>query len=255
MRIGRAVVDSIERHGVIDGDRFHVLDGDVFGTHRRTGQVLALDDVVLLSPIVPGKILAALGGFVDLGGSPWLTAKVVTSVSGDHGVIEYPDFIEALAMEAELAVVIGRTVHRGSASDAAEAIFGFTCFNDATAPEFLDERNPRPFPDVYGAKSIDTFASMGPWIRTDLDDDAIARGLEIVCRVNGTTVQQGNTRDYVYAPSDVVRHASRTTTLFAGDVIALGTPYPFPLVEVGDHVEIEIEGIGTLTNHIVRATR
>jgi len=255
VRIGRAIVETIERHGAIEDDHFHVLDGDVFGAHRRTGQVLALDDVVLLSPVVPGKILAALGGFVDLGGSPWLTAKVVTSVSGDHGVIEYPDFIEALAMEAELAVVIGRTVHRASAADAAEAIFGFTCFNDATAPQFLDERNPRPFPDVYGAKSIDTFASMGPWIRTDLDDDVIARGLEIVCRVNGSTVQQGNTRDYVYAPSEVVRHASRTTALFAGDVIALGTPYPFPLVQVGDHVEIEIESIGTLTNHIVAATR
>ena len=98
---------------------------------------MALHDVAMLSPVVPGKILAALGGFVDLGGSPWLSAKVVTSVSGDHGVIEYPDFIEALAMEAELAVVIGRTVHRASADDAADAVFGFTCFNDATAPQFV----------------------------------------------------------------------------------------------------------------------
>ena len=255
MKVGRAVVETIERHGAIEGDGFHVLDGDVFGTPRRTGQVLALDDVALLSPVAPGTVLAALGGFVDLGGSPWLTAKVVTSVSGDHGVIEYPDFIEALAMEAELAVVIGRTVHRATAEEAVDAIFGFTCFNDVTAPEFLDERNPRPFPDVYGAKSIDTFASMGPWIRTDLDDGAVVRGLEIVCRVNGSTVQHGNTRDYVYAPGEVVRYASRTTTLHPGDVIALGTPYPFPLVEVGDHVEIEVEGIGVLNNHIVSATR
>jgi 2-keto-4-pentenoate hydratase/2-oxohepta-3-ene-1,7-dioic acid hydratase in catechol pathway len=56
----------------------------------------------------------------------------------------------------------------------------------------------------------------------------------------------------VHAPSDVVRHASRATTLYPGDVIALGTPYPFPIVDHGDDVEIEVEGIGVLTNHVVR---
>jgi 2-keto-4-pentenoate hydratase/2-oxohepta-3-ene-1,7-dioic acid hydratase in catechol pathway len=95
---------------------------------------------------------------------------------------------------------------------------------------------------------------MGPWVRTDLDDETIRSGLDILCRINGTTVQHGNTKDYVYTPSEVVQHVSRATTLYPGDVIALGTPMPVPTANAGDVVEIEVEGIGILTNYVERAS-
>jgi 2-keto-4-pentenoate hydratase/2-oxohepta-3-ene-1,7-dioic acid hydratase in catechol pathway len=226
----------------------------VFVDPRRTGRDLVLGDVTLLSPMVPRTILVIFGGFIDLGGSPWLGAKVVTSVSGDHGVIECPEWVDEVGIEAEMALVIGRRILRATADQAREAIFGYTCFDDATAQQFMDERNVRPFPDFFAAKSIDTFASMGPWVCTDLDDETIRSGLDILCRINGTTVQHGNTKDYVYTPSEVVQHVSRATTLYPGDVIALGTPMPVPTANAGDVVEIEVEGIGILTNYVERAS-
>jgi 2-keto-4-pentenoate hydratase/2-oxohepta-3-ene-1,7-dioic acid hydratase in catechol pathway len=252
VNIARALVDTVEHYGEVVGNDLHLLEGNVFDAPRRSGRVVPLASATLLSPTQPRRILAILGGFVDLGGSPWTCGKMVSPVSGDHGVIEHPDFITDLAMEAEMAVVVGRTIHRGTREEAQDSIFGYTCFNDVTAPELMDERSVRPFPDVFGAKSMDTFASMGPWVRTDLDDDAIAAGLEILCRVNGATVQQGNTKEYIHSPSAVVAHVSRSMPLHPGDVIALGTPYPYPLVAIGDVVEVEVEGIGVLTNHIAR---
>ncbi len=126
---------------------------------------------------------------------------------------------------------------------AAEAIWGYTCYNDVTAPQLL--------PDFPQAKGIDTFASMGPWVVTDLTPDRIRAGLAIEARVNGATVQSGTTASYRFAPWEVLSHLSTSLTLRPGDVVTLGTPPPPAAVRPGDVVEVAVEGIGVLVNHLV----
>jgi 2-keto-4-pentenoate hydratase/2-oxohepta-3-ene-1,7-dioic acid hydratase in catechol pathway len=234
----------------VAGDELFVVDGATFDEPRRTGERHRIDDAVLLAPVEVGRTFAVIGGFVDPAthrpgerGEPVVCPKVVPATSGQGGEIVYAPFLESLAVEAEMALVVGKAVRSASPEAAAAAIWGFTCFNDVTAFQF--------FPDLWLAKGIETFASMGPWVRTDLDDEEIRRGLAIVARVNGATVQAGSTAHYKFAPWEVVRYLSGFFTLHPGDVVTLGTPPPPADVRPGDLVEIEVEGIGVLTNHVV----
>jgi 2-keto-4-pentenoate hydratase/2-oxohepta-3-ene-1,7-dioic acid hydratase in catechol pathway len=200
-----------------------------------------------------GRIWVVLGGFLPStdavlppGTVPRLVPKMVLDASGDGGRIVCPtDLDGGIAVEGELALVIGREIHRPSAAEAADAILGFSCFNDATAMGLLAEG------EWAMSKSMDSFASIGPELRTDLDDDAVMAGLAITTRVNGEERQRGDTRLYKFRPSEVVRYLATHATLRAGDVISLGTPPPPAPVVPGDRVEIEVEGVGVLNNVIV----
>lgn len=264
MRIARAQVGGASRYGEIEAGLFHPLDGDVLARRgSRSGEPHRCDELRLASPTAPSKILITMGGFLTPGAppppdlTPWLLPKLASVVSGDHGVIAVPSHLkERIWIEAELAIVIGREVRSASEDEAAAAILGFTCFNDVSAPEFLfaDVRSPKlsPTSDIFRAKSIDTFASMGPWIETELTEDDVRLGLEISTRINGETRAMGNTRNQKFKVNDWVRAASAYVTLFPGDVIALGTPQPCE-AQPGDAVEIEIERIGVLHNRVVAA--
>jgi 2-keto-4-pentenoate hydratase/2-oxohepta-3-ene-1,7-dioic acid hydratase in catechol pathway len=204
-------------------------------------------------PVAVGRIWVVLGGFLDAPGAalapgtvPRLVPKVVTGVSGDGGEIRRPPGITGeLAVEGELALVIGTELRDAGPAAALAGIAGYTCFNDATALEFLAQA------EWSLAKSFDTFASVGPWIETDLAEDRIMQGLEITTRVNGDERQRGTTKLFKFRPSEVVSHLSRHSTLLPGDVVSLGTPPPPAVVCPGDRVEIEVEGLGVLHNTIV----
>jgi 2-keto-4-pentenoate hydratase/2-oxohepta-3-ene-1,7-dioic acid hydratase in catechol pathway len=267
LRIARAEVNGRTQWGEIEGDTFHAIAGDVFAGIRRDGTSVQLDTVRLLSPVDPRRILITMGGFRRAndapplpGALPWLLPKIAAPISGDNGEIVVPRSLadSIIWAEVELAIVIGRTVRSASADDAAAAIFGFTCFNDVSAPEFLfdDPRAPKlkPAPDSYRAKSADTFASMGPWIETALTQADVTGGLALTTRVNDVVAAEGSTREHKYALADWVVAASALTTLEPGDVIALGTPQPVEIV-AGDSLELEIEGIGVLRNTVVAEPR
>jgi 2-keto-4-pentenoate hydratase/2-oxohepta-3-ene-1,7-dioic acid hydratase in catechol pathway len=199
-----------------------------------------------------GRVWVVLGGFrapddapPGAGVVPRLIAKATRSVSGDGGSIACPAGLGEVMAEGELALVIGREIHRPTVEAAAAAILGFTCFNDVTAGELLAAR------EFSLSKSIDTFASMGPWVRTDLPDEDVSAGLAIITRVNGVVRQEGNTGLYKFPPAEVVRYLAAHLTLLPGDVISLGTPPPAPPIAPGDEVEIEVEGIGVLHNTVV----
>lgn len=249
MKIARAVLDGGATTCEVDGDHAFVLDGDPFGTLRRTGASFGVAEATLLCPIEVRRTFAVVGGFRGPGdgaaerGHPVVCPKMVPTTSGPGGEIVYAPFLESLAIEAEMALVVGRTVRSASIEEAAAAIYGYACFNDVTAFQYLAE--------LWVAKSLDSFASMGPWVRTDLSEEEIVRGLEIVARVNGATVQSGTTANYKFTPSEVVRHLSRFFTLHPGDVVTLGTPPPPPEVRPGDEVEIEVEGLGVLANRVI----
>lgn len=253
--IGRALVGNSSYYGEIVDDRFHELAGDIFGEHRRTGQSVPINDVILGTPVDGVRFINIMGGFKmpDRPAAPdlapmWLP-KATNYASGDGAEIQVPSVLTGpVQIESELAVVVGRFLRKASAEAAGRAIFGWTVFNDITAPEY----GSMGFWAV--GKSIDGFASWGPWIRRDLSGERVLEGLAITARVNGTQVQSGNTSNYKFPPREVLSHISHRISLSPGDVVALGTPFPPAEVMIGDHVECEVEEVGVLNNYFVPDT-
>ena len=124
---------------------------------------------------------------------------------------------------------------------ALDYVAGFTCFNDVSARNYQKSDG-----QWTRAKGFDTFAPIGPWVAVGLT----AEGLAVECRVNGERRQQGNTKDLLFPVPELVRFISSIMTLEPGDVIASGTPAGVAPVEIGDRIEVEVEGIGVLENRI-----
>ena len=126
-------------------------------------------------------------------------------------------------------------------------VLGITCANDVTARDLQKG-------DVQWTrgKGFDTFCPLGPAIDTDLDP---LEGLQVTCRVNGELRQSGSTADMIFGVAELIEYVSRIMTLLPGDVILTGTPSGVGPIEVGDRVEVEIEGIGVLMNPVVPRTR
>jgi 2-keto-4-pentenoate hydratase/2-oxohepta-3-ene-1,7-dioic acid hydratase in catechol pathway len=253
--LGRALIGETSCFGEVEGDRFHIVVGDLYGEQRRNGQSLAMEDVVLGAPLEGVRFVNVMGGFIEPGTTrpperqPMWLPKATNYASGDGAEIQMPAVLTGpMQIESELAVVVGRPLRKAGPAEAHDAIFGWSVFNDLTAPE-------------YGAmgfwavgKSMDGFTSWGPWIRRDLTEERVMEGLSITATVNGTQVQSGNTRYYCFTPSEMLSHVSHRISLFPGDVVALGTPPPPPEVVVGDHVVCEVEEVGVLHNYIVEDT-
>jgi 2-keto-4-pentenoate hydratase/2-oxohepta-3-ene-1,7-dioic acid hydratase in catechol pathway len=260
MLLTRALVGDQVHYGDVEGDRFYGLIGDVFSSPKRAGWSTPLTELTLVSPCEPRRLFMVLGGFMPADGSalpdgtvPTLTPKIVSRVTGQDGQIAYPSWATApIVAEGEMAVVIAKEVHNASPSEAEEAILGYACFNDVTALEFF---TPTAIPtrDFFRSKSIESFASLGPWVRTDITSEQIEAGMAIYTRINGEQRQHGNTRTYRFSPSVTISSLSTYVTFLPGDVISLGTPPPGPEIQPGDEVEVEVEGIGILRNHVVSA--
>jgi 2-keto-4-pentenoate hydratase/2-oxohepta-3-ene-1,7-dioic acid hydratase in catechol pathway len=254
MLISRACIRGHIAYGQIINDRFHIVKGNVFERIIRTEAAEPLNNVHLLAPTEPRNVFVVLGGFLPSDGTPLppgtvpnFTPKITSYVTGQDAVVSYPSSLAGpLVVEVELAAVIGREICNADPEQARDAIFGFTCFNDVSASEFIANR------DWLRAKSFETFASMGPWIQTDITEGDIARGLQLTTRVNGQRIQEGNTRDFRFSPSVTIGALSKHVTLYPGDIVSLGTPPPPAEVSPGDTVELEVEGVGVLRNHINR---
>jgi 2-keto-4-pentenoate hydratase/2-oxohepta-3-ene-1,7-dioic acid hydratase in catechol pathway len=262
MRLARAAINGQLKYGDVESETFYELEGGILENPRRTGRATPLAEAKLLAPIDPGRILFVMGGFLPpdvdelpAGQEPWFLPMAVSSVTGPGATVLAPPDVEAFWIEPELAIVIGQQIHAPTAREAADAIFGYTCFNDITAPQFLFEdvaaRTKAASLDILRAKCQDTFASIGPVITTDISEDEIVAGLQITGRVNGQLAGEGNTRRSKFTPREWVRFAATATTLRQGDVLALGTPCPCDAV-TGDSFEIEVEGIGSLAGQIAR---
>jgi 2-keto-4-pentenoate hydratase/2-oxohepta-3-ene-1,7-dioic acid hydratase in catechol pathway len=252
MKIVRYEAADGARYGILDTENGVIRDivGEPFEGLRETGGTRRLDEVVLLAPVTPGKIVGVGLNYKDhakevgmrIPEEPLLFLKACSAIVPPGGEIVYPRQSRHVDYEAELAVVIGRRAKDVSLVDAASYIFGYTCINDVTARD-LQIRDVQ----FARAKGFDTFAPMGPWIATDVDPDALA----VRCLVNGLTMQCGNTRDMGSSVYRLVEYVSANMTLFPGDVIATGTPSGPGSLAPGDVVTVEIEGIGSLTNRVV----
>ncbi|MFB9163150.1 MULTISPECIES: fumarylacetoacetate hydrolase family protein [Arthrobacter] len=257
MRIARFVVDNDPMYGIVEGaagsEVVTVIKGDPFfnGVEKTTIHY-PLDDVRLVAPIIPrSKIIGVGRNFAEhareLGNevpeSPLLFLKPNTSVIGPNEPIVLPEFSEEVSYEAELCVVIGRICKDVPEERVDEVIFGYTCGNDLTARDVQagDGQWAR-------AKGFDTSAPLGPWIETELDPEDIS----IKGWLNGELRQDGSSNQMVRSVREIVSIVSHAFTLLPGDVIMTGTPAGVDLLQAGDRYDVEIEGIGRLSNPVVR---
>jgi len=232
------------RDGVARGGSYSQENGIISG-----GEVLSLEDVTLLPPSQPSKIVCVGLNYVKhaqelkmpLPDEPILFLKPPSAILAPGGQIVYPSSSIQMDYEGELAFVIGKRCRNVSADEAEKYILGYTCFNDVTARDLQ-----RKDGQWTRAKSFDTFAPFGPWIGKIDPSDA-----DIKTRVNGKLVQDSNTSDLIFSVPRLVQFISAVMTLEPGDVIATGTPPGVGQLQKGDLVEVEIEGIGVLKNSVV----
>ena len=177
----------------------------------------------------------------DVPTEPLIFLKPPSSLAGDGDEVRYPEQTSNLHHEAELAVVIGRECRDVAEAEALSYVQGYTCANDVTARD-LQQTDPQ----WTRAKGFDTFCPLGPVLVTDIDPGH----LRVRIRVNGQTRQDGNTADMIFPVAALVSYISRVMTLQPDDVILTGTPPGVSAVNRGDLMEVEVEGIGILSNRV-----
>lgn len=250
MRLVRVRYGDRIAAGVLEGDVVRPLRGTFFEEPIPTREEIPVDDVRLLAPVIPSKVVGVARNFAahaeELGNpvpdEPILFFKPATSVIGPEDPIPLHPESERIDHEAEVAAVIGRLCRRVSEEDADRYILGYTCANDVTARD-LQKRDGQ----WARAKGSDGFCPLGPWIETEID----ASDLEIVARVGDDVRQKGRTSDMKFGAATLVAFASRTITLLPGDVILTGTPPGVAPLGAGDRVDVDVEGIGVLRNPVV----
>ncbi len=252
MRLCRFLHDGAARVGRIEGNQVIVCEGDLLGSLSRTGEVLELDSVHLLAPVVPGKIIGIGRNYAEhareLGNAPpdaepLIFLKAPSSAQSPGSPIVLPKASQRVDHEAELGVVIGRTVRNLSENqNPLLFVLGYTCVNDVTARD-LQKKDVQ----FTRAKSFDTFCPLGPWIETDLNPLSV----QVAARVNGSVRQEGNTRDMIFPVPQLIRYLAGIMTLNPGDLIATGTPAGVGPLAAGDVVEVDVEGIGVLRNPVI----
>lgn len=239
-------------YGELVNDRVYPLYGDLSNLQREEGgTAIPLNTLKHLVPVMPNKIIAIGPGHRDvLGGEhepperPILFLKPCPGTLTHPGdPIVYPPGVDNILWELEIAIVIGKQATRVTREEAGEYILGYTCCNDITAGEL---RRDWGTPVSYHWKAFDTFAPLGPVVATDLEH---IEGLAMTSRVNGE-IQYETRVALIYSPEDLLSWISQIMTLYPGDVISTGAAANGNL-RPGDTSEIEVEGIGCLSNPVV----
>jgi 2-keto-4-pentenoate hydratase/2-oxohepta-3-ene-1,7-dioic acid hydratase in catechol pathway len=223
-----------------DGDKLRLLEGEPWTALRERGPTVSLSEVALLPPSAPSKIIGVGRNYADHAAErgkavprePLLFLKPPSALIGPGEPIRCP----AWAGRVEAARLRGP-------EDALAHVFGATCVNDVTAREIQEK-------DVQftRAKGFDTFCPMGPCVATGLAVDR----LRLVGRVNGEIRQEASTEAMVFSVAHLIWYVSQVMTLRPGDIISTGTPSGVGPLRPGDVAEVEIHGVGTLENPVVK---
>ncbi|MGP9693226.1 fumarylacetoacetate hydrolase family protein [Brachybacterium sp. AOP25-B2-12] len=257
MRIARFTTGEDPQYGIVQPregqEMVYAITGDPLYTEiRPTGTVLPLADVRLLAPVIPRSKVVCVGRnyaahAAELGNEVPEEAlfflKPNTAVVGPGDPVAIPGYSQEVSLEAELAVVMRTMAKDLDPEQVRSTILGYTCANDFTARDAQ-----RAEKQWFRAKAFDTSCPLGPWIETDLD----VADLAIRSFVDGESAQDGTTADMLRSIPDLISEISHVTTLLPGDVVLTGTPAGVRTVAEGSTVSVEIEGIGTLTNPVVR---
>ncbi|MBI70238.1 MAG: fumarylacetoacetate hydrolase [Gemmatimonadetes bacterium] len=244
-------------YGLVDGDEVWEIEGDLFGSYTVTPNSFDIGDLEILAPTDPSKVIAVglnyrshldmaardLGTSDEVAQYPGLFAKYPTSIVANGADIVKPADSQNLHFEGEMVLVIGKTASNVSVEEAEDYIFGVTVGND------ISERDWQAADLQWlRAKASDTFGPVGPFIVNGLDYG----NLMVQTRVNGEVRQSASSADLIFDIPTIVSYVSRYVTLFPGDLIFTGTPGTTQAMEPGDIVEVEIEGVGILSNQVVQ---
>lgn len=250
MRICCYRSDQGPRYGIVEGSDVYATSGDPFSGLRKGERVGTLEELPLLPPVQPGKIVAVGLNYAlhvtendptrQVPTEPVIFMKPTTALIGHGAAIELPPG-ERIDHEAELCVVIGREAYRVSEDAALDYVLGYTCGNDVSHRDYQ-----RKDGQWVRAKGFNTFCPLGPVIETELDPGNVA----VRSRVNGEIRQDSHTRHLLFPVPFLVSFISNVMTLLPGDVIMTGTPEGVGPLRPGDVCEVEVEGIGVLRNPV-----
>lgn len=250
MKLTRFLTKNKVSYGVIDYDDIFVVEGDIFDKFIITSKSYPLNEVRLLAPVTPGKIVCVGLNYLshvqdrvgrEVSDEPTIFMVSPTSITGpdEDIMIPYPD--HTTHHEAELVVVIGKEARNVPYEKASDYIFGYTCGNDVS-----DRTLQKKDGQWTRAKSFNTFKPIGPYITTNIDME----NCNVQARVNNKLIQNGNTNMLIRDVNQLISFISNIMTLDPGDLIMTGTPgAPGPIVP-GDICEI-IVGEMVLRNYVV----
>lgn len=258
MRWVRYEADRNTSYGILEGDDVEDVTGSPFDTYTRTGNHRALDSVRILLPVVPKTFYCAGLNYVDhlRVADPGLGLSVANIPKDPnigyrannallaHGepIVIPKDATEKVQYEGELVVVVGKQSKHLSEDEAFSCILGYSIGNDVSERTWQASDGT-----MWRSKNTDTFKPMGPWIETDADPTS----METTVRLNGKTVSEFDTNNMVFGIATYIAAMTRYLTLYPGDVIWMGTDGATENMKAGDVVDIEISGVGVLTNPVV----
>lgn len=243
--------DNTTGTGILDGNDILITESYYSNELVLTGKMTGKDDVRLLCPAVPTKVVAvglnyrdhiSEFGRTELPKAPVLFIKLPHTIIGPLDNIILPASSTRVDYEAELAVVISKDCKNIEPDEAEDYIMGGMCLNDVT------ERDMQKSDGQWTrAKNFETFCPAGPWIETELDWN----NLDISLCLNGEIKQKSNTGNMIWKVEELVSFISKCIPLYQGDIVTTGTPCGVGQLKENDIVEVTIEGIGTLKNKVI----
>jgi 2-keto-4-pentenoate hydratase/2-oxohepta-3-ene-1,7-dioic acid hydratase in catechol pathway len=234
------------------------VEGTPWGDHGLTGRSFDLGSTKLLVPVVPSTFYCAGINYRDhvrrmaamRNEEPVFPKQADIGYRANNALIAHGEPIviprdasDEVQYEGELVAVFGKQARNVAIEDALDCVFGWTIGNDVS--ERVWQRNDRTF---WRSKNTDTFKPMGPWIVTDVDLDS----MRTVVRLNGRTVEDFATADMIFSAATFIHEVTKYNTIYPGDVMWLGTDGVPENIKHGDTVEVDISGIGILSNPVVR---
>jgi len=250
VKVARFSNGAEPRFGIVDGPELVVLNGHpLVAGYQTTGERIPLKEVKLLAPTIPSKIVCIGKNFADhaaeigedVTAEPLIFFKPSSAIVGHGDAIVIPPQSKQVELEAELCLVIGKLAKNVSEEKALEYLWGVTIANDVTARDlqFGDGQWAR-------SKAFDTFCPLGPWVETEFVPD----GQVIESRVNGEVRQNVSITEMVHKIPAIISYVSKNMSLLPGDIILTGSPAGISIIQSGDMIECEIEGIGILSNPV-----
>ncbi len=239
--------DGTLRYGIIEGEQVRIIDGLPWGDYRKSNRTVPRDEVKPTIPSSPTNVLGAAYNYRSHLGEktaptvPQFFWKTAQSLVADGEPIVLPPGAGNAHYEAELVIVIGKSVRDATLEQAAQAIFGYTCGNDVSERDWQKS-------DVqwWRAKASRTFGPVGPVIVSGVDWKQLrVQGLH-----NGKLSQDESASDMIFSPVELVQYASQFVTLQPGDLIFTAAPGATEALSPGDTFEVRIEPIGTLRNSV-----
>ncbi len=246
------------RYGQVEGDSVVEVEGTPWGEHSFNGNRHDISSAKLLVPVIPSTFYCAGINYRDhvrrmaamRNEQPVFPSQADIGYRANNALIAHGEPIviprdasDEVQYEGELVAVFGKTARNVPIEEALDYVFGWTIGNDVS--ERVWQRNDRTF---WRSKNTDTFKPMGPWIVTDPDLDS----MRTVVRINGRTVEDFKTSDMIFSAATFIHEVTKYNTIYPGDVMWLGTDGVPENIKHGDTVEVDISGIGVLSNPVIR---